>query len=198
MARPRAFDEEEALDRAMELFWRHGYEGTSLSDLTAAMGINRPSLYAAFGNKEALFQRVIERYIAGPAAGLSVALALPTAREAIETMLRYYAEAPGVAGRPAGCLLVNAALRCSAESVPVRASLSRHRVASMTALRRRFERARREGEVPAEASPADLARYFWTVLEGMAVQATDGATTAQLREVARLAMLAWPAGRLHG
>ena len=193
MARPRAFDEEEALDRAMELFWRHGYEGTSLSDLTAAMGINRPSLYAAFGNKEALFQRVLERYIAGPGAGFTTALALPTAREATEAMLRFYAETPAMAGRPAGCLMINGALGCSAEAEPVRVALSQHRLAMMTMMRRRFERARREGELPADTSPADLARYFWTVLEGMAVQATDGATSAQLREVARLAMLAWPA-----
>jgi AcrR family transcriptional regulator len=192
MARPRQFDEDEALDQAMKLFWRHGYEGTSLSDLTEAMGINRPSLYATFGNKEALFHRALERYIEGPGASVTAALALPTAREAVEALLRMYADAPSVPGRPLGCLVVSGALGCSAEAEPIRKELSQVRAASIASLRKRLERAQREGELPESTRPGDLARYLWTVLHGMAIDAIDGATQAQLREVAKLAMLAWP------
>jgi AcrR family transcriptional regulator len=192
MARPRQFDEDRALDQAMTLFWRHGYEGTSLSDLTEAMGINRPSLYAVFGNKEALFRRAVGRYLEGPGARVTAALELPTAREAVEAILHIYADAPAVPGRPLGCLLVNGALGCSAEAEPIRAELSQVRIAGTAALCKRLERAQREGELPESASPGDLARYVCTTLQGMTVMAIDGATRSQLREVAKLAMLAWP------
>src|SRR5215471_1664222 len=98
--RPRSFDLDEALDSALHLFWRQGYEGTSLSDLTGAMGINRPSLYAAFGNKEELFRRALERYAAGPSARVAGSFALPTARETVEALLRFYADASAIPGRP--------------------------------------------------------------------------------------------------
>ena len=181
------------------IFWRHGYEGTSLSDLTAAMSISRPSLYATFGNKEALFHRALGRYLEGPGARVTAALALPTARESVEALLNMYAEAPTTPGRPLGCLLVNGALGCSAEAEPIRVELSQVRIAGTAALRKRLERAKREGELPDTASTGDLARSVWTVwtvwtvLHGMAVDALDGATRPQLREVAKLAMLAWPA-----
>jgi AcrR family transcriptional regulator len=193
MARPRQFDEDTALDQAMTLFWRHGYEGTSLSDLTAAMSISRPTLYATFGNKEALFHRALGRYLQGPGARVTAALALPTARESVEALLHMYADAPTTPGRPLGCLLVSGALGCSAEAEPIRVELSQVRIAGTAALRKRLERAKREGELPESASTGDLARYVWTVLHGMAVDALDGATRPQLREVAKLAMLAWPA-----
>jgi AcrR family transcriptional regulator len=192
MARPRQFDEDHALDQAMTLFWRHGYEGTSLSDLTKAMGISRPSLYATFGNKEALFRRSVGRYLEGPGARVTAALALPTARETVEALLSLYADAPATPGRPRGCLLVNGALGCSAEAEPIRVELSQVRTASIAALRKRLEHAQRQGELPESARPGDLARYVWTVLNGMAIDALDGATRPQLREVARQAMLAWP------
>ena len=192
MARPRQFDEEQALDQAMTLFWRHGYEGTSLSDLTHAMGISRPSLYATFGNKAALFRRSVGRYLEGPGARASAALALPTARETVEALLHMYADAPATPDRPLGCLLVNGALGCSSEAEPVRVELSQVRTASVAALRKRLEIAQREGELPESASPGTLARYVWTVLNGMAIDALDGATRPQLREVAKQAMLAWP------
>jgi len=192
MARPRQFDEDKALDQAMTLFWRHGYEGTSLSELTEAMGINRPSLYATFGNKEALFRRAIGRYLEGPGARVGAAFELPTARETVEALLHLHADAPATPGRPLGCLLVTGALGCSAEAEPIRAELSQVRIAGTAALRKRLERAQREGELPESASCGDLARYVWTVFQGMGVMAVDGATRAQLREVAKQAMVGWP------
>jgi AcrR family transcriptional regulator len=176
----------------MKLFWKHGYEGASLAQLTDAMGINRPSLYATFGNKEALFKRAIERYVTGPGAGVTAAFDLPTARETVVELLRFYAEAPGDPGRPLGCLLVNGAMSCSAEADSVRKEVASYRAASVDALSKRFERAQREGDLTPDANPTSLARYYWAVLNGMAVAASDGATRAQLREVTKLSMLAWP------
>lgn len=192
MSRAKAFDEHDALDAAMHVFWRQGYDGTSLTDLTLAMGINKPSLYATFGNKEALFRRAVARYLEGPAAGVGRALELPTAREVVAQLLDFYADAPGSPGREAGCLMVNGALGCSAEAEPLGEELAKGRQAAVVALRRRLERAQREGDLPASAKPAALAMFVWTVLQGMAVQAKSGATRAQLREVAALAMRAWP------
>lgn len=192
MPRPRNFDENVALDRAMTLFWRHGYDGTSLNDLTVSMGINRPSLYATFGNKEALFRRALARYGSGPTARVAAAFALPTARATVEELLSFYAEAPALPNRPLGCLLLNGALGASAEAESVRVELSKVRTSLVTRLRKRLEVAQRTGELAGDASPAELAQYFWAVLQGMAVQATDGATRAELRKVARLAMAAWP------
>src|SRR5437016_6245784 len=121
--RPRAFDCDQALDRALQLFWEKGYEGTSLSDLTRALGINRPSLYAAFGNKEALFQKVLDRYVGGPASFVREALNEPTARAVAERLLRDAAEAQTDPCHPRGCLLVHGALTCGAEADPVRREL---------------------------------------------------------------------------
>ena len=194
MGRPRGFDEDHALEQAMQLFWRQGYEGTSLSELTDAMGINRPSLYATYGNKEALFRRAMDRYAQGPAAAVAAALEAPTARDVVEAMLRVYAEAPGQPGRPLGCLLVNGALRSGPESETVRAELVKRRKAGVRALQTRLERAQREGDLTKDESAAELARFVWTVLHGMAVQAADGVSAAHLRQVAARTMLAWPDG----
>lgn len=193
MSRPKQFDETTALDAAMHVFWRQGYEGTSLADLTAAMGINRPSLYATFGNKEALFRRAVERYLDGPSAEVIGALELPTARETVVAMLAFFANAPAIPDRPRGCLMVNAALGCSDEAAGLRDELATGRQAAVIALRERIERAQRDGDVAADVDADALAFYVWTVIQGMSVQAKSGATPAQLRATADLAMRAWPA-----
>lgn len=190
--RPREFDPDEALDRALELFWRQGYEGTSLSDLTEAMGITRPSLYAAFGNKEDLFRRAVDRYAEGPAAYFRQALEAPTARAVAERLLRDAAGLRGDPCRPAGCLLVQGALSCGDAADPVRQELIARRAASQAALRERFERAQAEGDLPAHCDPADLARYVAAVIYGMAVLAAGGAGCEDLRGVAEVALRAWP------
>src|SRR5947208_7756415 len=112
VGRPRAFDVDQALDQALKVFWRKGYEGASLPDLTRAMGINRPSLYAAFGNKEALFRRAIERYVEGPAAHFREALREPTARTVVERLLRGTVASLTDSRNPPGCFLVQEALVC--------------------------------------------------------------------------------------
>src|ERR1043165_1187033 len=165
--RPLSFDPDKALDRALEVFWEKGYEGASLPDLTGARGINRPSLYAAFGNKESLFRKALDRY--GERRDMGEALNAPTAREVVERLLRCASD--GQAGRPRGCLMVQGALSCGEEAEPIRKELSARRLAGEEALRVRLERAKREGDLPAGADPADLARFVVTVMQGMAVQA---------------------------
>ena len=192
--RPRAFDIDEALDRALRVFWRQGYEGTSLPDLTAAMGINRPSLYAAFGNKEQLFRRALDRYGEGPAARLREALEQPSAYGVAERLLSSTADALTDPHNPPGCLAVQGALSCSEAAEPIRKELIARRAASGAALRGRFERARSEGDLPGDADPADLARYVATLLQGMAVQAAGGASRDELRRVVATALRAWPTG----
>jgi AcrR family transcriptional regulator len=180
------------LDRALAVFWRKGYEGTSLPDLTRAMGINRPSLYAAFGNKEGLFRRALDRYAEGPAAYVRRALDGPSARVVARRLLRGTIELLTDRRNPGGCLLVQGALACGAAAESVRRELVARRVAGEAAVRRRFERALAEGDLPAGTDPADLARYLVTVMRGMAVQAASGASREELRQVAEVALRAWP------
>lgn len=191
--RPRAFDTEVALDRALDLFWRKGYEATSLSDLTEAMGINRPSLYAAFGDKKALFLKVLDRYLACPAAGMADAVeGSASAREAVRTLLYRVAESAESTDKPTGCLLVHGALCGDGEVGEVQAELARRRAAGEVALRCRLDRARQAGEIPPDTDIAALAKFFSSVQQGMAVQARSGASAAELRAVADQAMAAWP------
>jgi AcrR family transcriptional regulator len=190
MARQRSFDRDEALDRAMRLFWRYGYEGTSLEDLTAELGIAKPSLYAAFGNKRALFELALDRYAAVTRENLERALREPSARDVARRYLHEYVDVP--ADLPRGCLFVQGATACSAESADVKASVRARSQVAEQLLTARFLRAREEGDLPPDADPADLARYLATVVQGLAVQATGGATAAELRRVADLALGAWP------
>src|SRR5690349_24007163 len=142
--RPREFDTEKALDAALLLFWRHGYEGTSLSELTRAMGINVPSLYAAFGNKEALFKRVVDRYIERPASYLPNALKEPTARRAAEQLFKGAIDMVVNPRHPDGCLLVQGALATGPVAGWVQRELALRRAAAESLVRRRFERAAAE------------------------------------------------------
>jgi AcrR family transcriptional regulator len=190
--RPRAFDADKALDRALKVFWRKGYEGASLSELTKAMGINRPSLYAAFGDKEALFRRALERYEKGPVAFMREALAEPTARRVAERLLQGAAGSMCSRGHPGGCMLVQGALAAGDAAEPVRRELASHRQAGLAAITDRLRRAKKEGDLPAAADPAGLAHYLMTVMNGMAVQSVSGATPADLRKIAETALSAWP------
>jgi AcrR family transcriptional regulator len=190
--RPRSFDKERALDAALRVFWEKGYQGASLSDLTDAMGINRPSLYAAFGDKEALFRQVLERYEQGPVAYMAEAFAAPTGRAVIERMLYGTVAALTRPQSPRGCLYVQGALACGDESSAMRKELAKRRSAGEVALRKRLKKAKRDGELPATAEPADLARFYMAVMHGMSVQAAGGAKRAALESVAETALGAWP------
>ncbi|MDL4775146.1 TetR/AcrR family transcriptional regulator [Actinomadura xylanilytica] len=192
--RPREFDVDERLDRAMEVFWRQGYEGTALSDLTKAMGINRPSLYAAYGNKEALFRRAFDRYLDGPASHVGSALEQPTSRAVTEALLRGAADVATTADGPDGCLMVQSALATGTQGAPIRAELAERRRASERRLAERFERARAEGDLPRSVNAEALAHYVWSISYGLSVQATGGATREDLHRVVDLTLNAWPPG----
>lgn len=187
--RPRAFDVDAALDKAMELFWAKGYEGTSLADLTEAMGVNRPSLYAAFGNKEALFRKACTRY-AEAAAGLMPLGEDVDPREAVARYLFASAEAMAH-DEHGGCMLVTSALATSDEATGIRTELCQARAQTQEAWRVYFTSAKSEGRLPPEASPDDLARYVATVAYGMSVQARGGASRDELLRVAELALRAF-------
>ncbi len=193
MGRPRAFDADKALDQALKVFLAKGYEGASLCDLTAAMGINPPSLYAAFGNKQALFLKAVERYVEEPARARRDALAAPTAREAVKRLLRVSADLATRTRNAPGCLLVQGALACGEAAEPVRRELAARRAAGEAELRQRLEKAKADGDLPRGADPAALARYVSAVIQGMAVQAQGGATRKELLEVVDVALESWPA-----
>src|SRR6202140_522619 len=188
LGRPRAFDIDRALDQALRVFWEKGYEGSSLSDLTKAIGINRPSLYAAFGNKEALFRKALDRYLDGPAAYVQEALKEPSARAVVERLLRGAADLNTAQHNPGGCLTVQGALACGEAGDAIRQELAAYRAAGEAALRRRFQRAKAEGDLPATVNPADLARYVATIVYGMAVQAASGASRDKLQNVVEMAL----------
>jgi AcrR family transcriptional regulator len=190
--RIREFDAEAALDRALEVFRARGYEGASLEELTAAMGINRPSLYAAFGNKEELFGKALERYRTGAMSFLEDALRQPTARAAVEALFAGFIDMQRCCQKERGCLFVSGALACGPDGEPVRRELAQFRQATVAALRKRFDRAVKEGDLPKGSDSATLGRYVATVLNGLAVQAASGATEAELCRVAEMAMGAWP------
>ena len=191
--RPRSFCKDDALDKAMTVFWRQGYEGASMADLTKAMGINPPSLYACFGSKEGLFQAVLEHYEERRAAFMEGVLAAPTAAEVAETYLVGVAAfAADTSGRnPPGCLMVQGGLSCGDNIIPD--TLARHRAEKEAMLRARFEEARTSGDLPAGCDPAALARYLMVMANGICVQAAAGATQEELREVAAIALINWPA-----
>jgi AcrR family transcriptional regulator len=176
----------------MELFWRKGYEGTSLSDLTTALGITRPSLYAAFGNKEELFRRVLRRYEVKVVTYRPRALSAPTAREVARLVLEGAAKVFGSKHHPAGCLGIQGALACGEKADPIRRELIANRLAGEEAIRQRLDRAKAEGDLPASAKPAVLARYLSATIYGMAILAADGGSRKELLEVAAFALRAWP------
>jgi AcrR family transcriptional regulator len=190
--RVRQFDADVALDRALEVFWARGYEGATLPELTKAMGINRPSLYAAFGNKEQLFRKALDRYQTGPMSFLTEALLKPTARAVAEAIFSGFVRMQRDREKARGCLIVSGALAAGEEAETVRRDLAQLRQAVVKTLRERFKQAIHDGDLPAATDCATLARYIATVLGGLAVQAASGATEKELRLVAAMAMQAWP------
>ena len=192
MGRPRSFDMDEALDKAMEVFWRHGYDGATLAELTGAMGIKPPSLYAAFGNKEGLLKAALDRYAHRRAEHIAQIVSASTAREVAERLLFGIADSQTDPKNPPGCLLVQGGLACGAGSENVPFELAAKRAETEAELRDRFARARDEGDLPQAADPAALARFLSSVTAGMGVMAASGADRVALREVAQVALAAFP------
>ena len=193
IGRPRAFDMDQALDQALHVFWEKGYDGASVADLTEAMCINPPSLYAAFGNKEALFKKALDRYEAKRDQIMEEAFAAPTAREAVTRLLEGTAERLSDKCNPKGCLMVQGALSGGEECEAVKRELSSRRAGGEALIRKRLERAKKEGDLPPKVDAAALARFMATVMYGMAVQAAGGAAPKDLRAIVKTALRAWPA-----
>ena len=192
--RPRSFDREAALAAAMEVFWRSGYEGASLAELTEAMGINPPSLYAAFGDKERLFLEALDRYLA--ARGTSCPYGdEPTAHGAVERLLTYLAEDLTASGHPRGCMMLLAAATAGTGSPAMHAALARHRAEGRARLRERIQRGIEEGDVRADIDAGALADFYSTVVAGMSTQAREGATRRSLLATVAHAMAAFPSRR---
>lgn len=190
--RPRSFDADAALDAAMKLFWRHGYEGTSMTALARAMGISMPSLYAAFGNKEELFTKVVDRYIQEPASYLINALHAPTARDVAEQAFRGAIDMVFQPGNAEGCMLVRGAVAAGPAAESVRMQLATRRQGAEQVVRQRFERAIAEGDLPPTADAAQLAGFLMTMIWGLSVQAAGGASREELERTAAAALTCWP------
>jgi len=190
MGRPREFDAETALDQAMEVFWRHGYEGATIAQLTEAMGINPPSLYACFGNKEGLLKAALDRYTKLRNVWMDEVVAAPTAREVAERMLMGIADKQTDPANPPGCLLVQGGIACGTGSESVPFELAARRAQNEDQLRDRFVRAKAEGDLKPTSDPAALARYVSAVSVGMGVMASSGSDREALRQVASVAVQA--------
>lgn len=192
--RPRNFDRAQALHKAMDVFWSKGYDGASLTDLTAAMGINSPSLYGAFGSKEGLFREAVQLYreTEGGAARRALQDAA-TARAAIESMLLASAERFTAPGTPSGCMIVLGAPAGCMNQTGVGDFLGDNRREMQGRILARLQAGASAGELPAGADLKSLAAFYTTVLHGMSIQARDGATRKTLQAVARQAMCAWDA-----
>jgi AcrR family transcriptional regulator len=190
--RPRGFDRDAALHVAMEVFWERGYEGTSISELTRALGINSPSLYAAFGSKEDLFREAVSLYDAQEGSVTERALRdEPTARAAIEAMLRENADMYADPGNPSGCMVVLGTTTWTPDNEDIREFLAALRHKPQELMRARLERAAEAGELPPGADAEALAAYYNTVLEGLSIQARDGATRETMHAIVDCAMATW-------
>ena len=190
--RPRSFDREAALDRAMDVFWRKGFEATSIHDLTEAMGINPPSLYAAFGDKERLFLEAVEKYQAMHGGKCPYAEE-PTAKAAIEKLLVYSANEMTKSCNPRGCMMAMSAATCTSSSEEMRSALQERRAVSRERIKERIDRGMQEGDVPPSIDAAALADFYAAVISGMSLQARDGASRKSLLATVETAMRAWPA-----
>jgi AcrR family transcriptional regulator len=192
MGRQREFDVEKALEAALGVFWRKGYEAASYTDLTQATGVERPALYSAFGNKESLFRKALERYYEHYMDFFPAALELPTSREVAEHILRSSVELNTRYADHTGCLGIHGVLAGSDEAEPIRLALIEARAAAEGTLSARFEQAKQEGDLPASVNPVHLAAFVTAVLHGMAVQAKAGFSREVLEAVVDQALSTWP------
>jgi AcrR family transcriptional regulator len=190
--RPREFCVDHALAQALQVFWSKGYEGASLTDLTEAMGITRPSLYAAFGNKEALFRKALDLYEKEKLDYIGKALAKPTAREVAEAMFMGALDNATGVNQPHGCLRVISSMACGPAAQSIHDEVVKRSDAGRRALIERFERAKAEGDLPAHYDPEGLTRLLIAVLQGISVQANQGASREELERLVAAGFAMWP------
>lgn len=190
--RPLAFNQDDALERALQIFWSRGYEGASMAELADALGINKPSIYATFGNKEALFRKALAKYLAGPAAFIGEAMKEPTAHQVVEKFLLLAVDFFSDRSTPNGCMIVQAALTGGQGSSTIQQELIAYRKSLEASFNERFELAKSQGDLPAHVNAAALAKYITTIHQGMSVQATSGATKEELLAITEIALSNWP------
>jgi AcrR family transcriptional regulator len=190
--RPREFCLDAALAAALRVFWRHGYEGASMAELTAEMGITKPSLYAAFGNKEQLFHKALDLYEREKLAYMRTAMDAPTARGVAERLLHGALEMQMSPADPKGCLGVISTSACGVEAESIKADVVARRASSEAALIARFEQAKADGDLPDGLEPEALVRYLFALMQGLSVQAGSGATCPQLRQLVETSLAVWP------
>jgi len=192
--RPREFDPDVALAAALKVFWKNGYEGASLNELTCAMGITKPSLYACFGNKEALFRQALDLYERDKLSYVRKALEAPTAREVAERLLRGALDLQCSEGDPQGCLGVISVVSCGAEAESMRQEVVARRKSSEEAMIERFARAREAGDLPAAFTPEAMACFLTAVMQGMSVKASSGTPRSELERLVDTTLAIWPLG----
>ncbi|RYD50945.1 MAG: TetR/AcrR family transcriptional regulator [Sphingomonadales bacterium] len=190
--RPREFCLDQALAAALRVFWSKGYEGASMTDLTEAMGITRPSLYAAFGNKESLFRKALDLYEREKLDYIGIALDKPSARQVAETLMRGALANQTSTCEPKGCLEVISAVACGAEAESIRFEVLERGKLAKAALIERLERAKREGDLPGHVDVEGLTGYLFAILQGMALQAGSGATREDLERLIDTSLMVWP------
>jgi AcrR family transcriptional regulator len=185
--RPLKFEQNAVLEMALKQFWIHGFEGTSISDLTSAMGIHRPSLYAAFGNKTALFKSCVTHYLSNELNFIEETLKTAPLLIAIDALL---AREIALIEKGRGCFLVKGAISCREENNEIKELLNDHRKTFEGKLRRRVQMAQMKNEVASTDSPAAIAKYIASIYQGLSIQASGGATKRELQEVAKIALKA--------
>jgi AcrR family transcriptional regulator len=190
--RPPAFNHEDALEKAMQTFWTYGYEGTSMAALIEAMDMNKPSIYAAFGNKEALFNKALDKYVAGPSAFVQEAMAEPTAYQAAKKFLIKAVELLTQQRNQRGCMIVQGALSCGPEAAMIQKKLISYRSSIEENFKKRFDLAKASADLPEDTNTSALAKYVATIHQGISVQASSGATKNELLSIVDMVMQSWP------
>ena len=186
--RPRSFDENQAIDAAMRVFWEKSFEGTTMTDLTDATGLSRSSIHAAFGSKEGLFLKAVERYKSEQMRYIPKALAEPTLPRAIEALFRGMVNTLSIPGNPKGCLSIHGALACGTDGELVTQVMTKWRRSNENRLKERIQQAQREGELSRDVNAADYARYIATIMIGIGIQAVNGAGRAELTRTADMVL----------
>jgi AcrR family transcriptional regulator len=186
--RPISFDKDAALEAAMLLFWERGYEGTSMSDLTQAMGLNPSSIYAAFGDKHALFQLAVKRYLEMRAQYAGKALEEPTLEKVVRALFDNTVAFLTTPGHPPTCMTLAGSVGCSVDASSARDMMTEIRKQNEAAMRKRFLEARKRGELSKDINVEDYTRYLSSILAGLSIQAANGSTKAELKRAAQMAL----------